>query len=234
MNYGEVQGPINKEPEEKLDPNTKPAASSGIRRLYVVDYTTTNNNFNVVELVVIFKLDIECNSLSDKVAFANLPIQDPIPTKPIANNEKLKADKERLSRNESYETSERNSHTSSLKFSLIVLFLNIYYLLICVYMNKILASLVNLSFSFDLIVAIVLLRVYKSIESKKKFCLFEAFIDNCQSINRKTTLSFLPQLPTFFNPKNLPHFYYRFLKFTFTCIFVLFFICILFYLSNQV
>ena len=111
----------DKEPEEKLDPNTKPAASSGIRRLYVVDYTTTNNNFNVVELVVIFKLDIECNSLSDKVAFANLAIQDPIPTKPIANNEKLKADKERLSRNESYETSERNSHTSSLKFSLIVL-----------------------------------------------------------------------------------------------------------------
>jgi len=31
MSYGEVQGPINKEPEEKLDPGSKPA-SSGIRR----------------------------------------------------------------------------------------------------------------------------------------------------------------------------------------------------------
>jgi len=38
MSYGEVQGPINKEPEEKLDPNAaaaaKPGASSGIRRFF--------------------------------------------------------------------------------------------------------------------------------------------------------------------------------------------------------
>jgi hypothetical protein len=234
MNYGEVQGPINKEPEEKLDPNSKPAASSGIRRLYVVDYTTTKNNLNI-ELVVILKLDIECNSLNDAVAFANLPIQAPIPTKAISynnnnKNNKIEANPERLSRNESNEISERSSRTDSFKLSLIILLLNIYYLFICLYMNKILVSLVNLSFNFDLIMAIVLLRVYKSIEYKKKFFSFKAFIDNCHLINRKTTLT----LPTFFNTKNLPHFYYYFLTFIFTCVFVLFFICILFYLSNQV
>jgi hypothetical protein len=33
--YGEVQGPINREPDEKLDPTA--AKQSGIRRLYVIN-----------------------------------------------------------------------------------------------------------------------------------------------------------------------------------------------------
>ena len=48
MSYGEVQGPINKEPEEKLDPDNKP---TGIRKLYVLD----SNNF----LIVVIDLKIE-------------------------------------------------------------------------------------------------------------------------------------------------------------------------------
>ena len=55
MNYGEVQGPINKEPDEKLDPSGKSAnlstASTGIRRLYVVD----SNNF----IIVVFNIQID-------------------------------------------------------------------------------------------------------------------------------------------------------------------------------
>ncbi len=35
--YGEVQGPINKEPDEKLNPSNTSSSSSGIRRLYVTD-----------------------------------------------------------------------------------------------------------------------------------------------------------------------------------------------------
>lgn len=51
---GEVQGPINKEPDEKLDPTKQTnisQASTGIRRLYVVD---SNNNF----IIVVFNLQI--------------------------------------------------------------------------------------------------------------------------------------------------------------------------------
>lgn len=50
MHAGDVQGPINREPEEKLDPSLKNQAASsssstsGIRRLYVVD----SNNLIVV------------------------------------------------------------------------------------------------------------------------------------------------------------------------------------------
>lgn len=45
-NSGEVQGPINREPEEKLDPASK-QSQSGIRRLYVTD---SNNILLVVDL----------------------------------------------------------------------------------------------------------------------------------------------------------------------------------------
>jgi hypothetical protein len=56
MNYGEVQGPINREPDEKLDPSGKSTnnlstASTGIRRLYVVD----SNNF----IIVVFNIQID-------------------------------------------------------------------------------------------------------------------------------------------------------------------------------
>lgn len=46
INSGDVQGPINREPEEKLDPSLKQQQQqqSGIRRLYVVD----SNNLIVV------------------------------------------------------------------------------------------------------------------------------------------------------------------------------------------
>ena len=55
LNCGEVQGPINKEPEEKLDPSVKQQQPSGIRRLYVFD----SNNYFVV--VVDVKLeDLNC------------------------------------------------------------------------------------------------------------------------------------------------------------------------------
>ena len=55
LNCGEVQGPINKEPEEKLDPSAKQQQPSGIRRLYVFD----SNNHCVV--VVDVKLeDLNC------------------------------------------------------------------------------------------------------------------------------------------------------------------------------
>ena len=41
LSSGEVQGPINKEPDDKLDPANKP---TGIRKLYVLD----SNNFLIV------------------------------------------------------------------------------------------------------------------------------------------------------------------------------------------
>jgi hypothetical protein len=54
--YGEVQGPMPKEPDEKVDPSSNKAnnlstASTGIRRLYVLD----SNNF----IIVVFNLQID-------------------------------------------------------------------------------------------------------------------------------------------------------------------------------
>lgn len=51
MQTGDVQGPINREPDDKLDPSLKQQqSSSGIRRLYVVD----SNNLIVVVIDIFF------------------------------------------------------------------------------------------------------------------------------------------------------------------------------------
>lgn len=171
MSYGEVQGPINKEPEEKLDPGSKPA-SSGIRRLYVLnDYNNTLN----VELIVIYNVD--CYLLPKKITLPNTTTAISIES----SNDSISTNQ--ISKSNTFSIG-KCSADNSLNFGLLILMLNIYYLLFCVYMNKFLVSFINYSikfFNYDLILAIVLLRVYKNIKSKKKISLFSFIVDNCLS-----------------------------------------------------
>lgn len=109
-----MQGPINKEPEEKLDPSNKQnqTTTSGIRRLYVVDsYSTTTN---LIVVLVDLCLNNAINNKNAKITDNNKN-----------NNLKL-----------------LNSIRDNSLISLIVLFLlNIFYLFMCFNLNKFLANL---------------------------------------------------------------------------------------------
>jgi len=161
LNTGEVQGPINREPEEKLDPESKKGSNSptGIRRLYVLD----SNNLFVVNFQL---LNVEKNVFDCSITglnFQNYNLEkNPLITSHDWNESQLE-----LFHHENFiKTSESisfrdekilnipnmadednnenvctcNSYPNILKYtsfnwnlSLVILLLNVYYLLICVY-----------------------------------------------------------------------------------------------------
>ena len=177
-----MQGPINKEPEDKLDPSSKASQSpSGIRRLYVVVVDSKKFIAIVVDLQLdvgnIFccsmaslvysyyckarrTLSIAASSASDTSATVGLVKstdggggRDVEAGKPLNSLENLfasnRADKWNF---------------NSFRFSLVVLMLNIYYLLICVYMNKFLINFLNYLVklvSCDIVLAAILVLKYK-------------------------------------------------------------------------
>lgn len=168
MNYGEVQGPINKEPEEKLDPSIKPnSTSSGIRRLYVL--TNINNLLNV-ELVVIYNCCLNILPLNDlclKQAANNTTCLK----KELENSSGIESTNDDHSKSSTpSSTSQANSKFSTFKFSLLIL-LFVYYLFICFYMNKFLVNLFNLVVrlvvNYDLVIALIVLNLYKSSKKHK-------------------------------------------------------------------
>lgn len=195
MSYGEVQGPINKEPEEKLDPSSKPTSStsSGIRRLYVLN-TTTNNLLNV-ELVVIYNCCLNILPLNDLCLKQNAAIHTTL-TASSRCSTSLRNELDNLAKS-SMDSASGNDHSSasclltkhqtanskcltpsststihSFKFSLLILMLNIYYLLMCVYMNKFLVNLFSLALRLlvnsDLVVVLVLLNLFKTTSKRHK------------------------------------------------------------------
>ncbi len=159
---GEVQGPINREPEEKMDPESKKGSSSptGIRRLYVLD----SNNLIQVDLKL---LDVEKNVFDcwvTRLAFQsyyldkNLAIAsnswrkrtcklevsqlknstEPAKTENIPNFPKMADDNnEKCPACNIYPNiipyTTLNWNFSSSRFSVLIFLLNVYYLLICVY-----------------------------------------------------------------------------------------------------
>ena len=176
MNYGEVQGPINKEPEEKLETGNKQDQPSGIRRLYVIDYS------NFVTIVIHLPLDIKCflppqlfyfkyfylcedkktkcSELINENNLAIFQISDFV--KPCENRENHV-----ISFDEKKHCSLINSNKNkfiSLKFGFVVFCLNLLYILICVYMNQIVALFFFLSFS---IAKIIFYLPIKQIESNR-------------------------------------------------------------------
>ena len=154
-NIGEVQGPINKEPEDKLDPSTKASQSpSGIRRLYVV--VVDSKKF--IAIVVDLQLDVAnifCCSIASLVYYclckarrtlsitASSVMSDTSATAGLVENtdgggDSIEADRYLFAANRADKW-----NFNSFRFSLVVLMLNIYYLLICVYMNKFLINFLN-------------------------------------------------------------------------------------------
>lgn len=148
MNYGEVQGPINREPEEKLDPSIKQnQATSGIRRLYVSD----SNHLNVVDV----DLCLNIRNLLYKLRFKNC-INAIIQKNSKLDTPSLNSFSKPLSTHTNFHCScasnrlvyclLNNCFKNSFSF-FIVFLVNLVYLFICFNMNKLVLDLFTLCFS---------------------------------------------------------------------------------------
>lgn len=170
LSSGEVQGPINKEPDDKLDPANKP---TGIRKLYVLD----SNNFLIV--VIDIKLDelffsiinfIISNKINSQTPTTNLPaitrsviapINSSVQTRncPIRRyissrscDSIVEKNKYRPTNNTTTNTTTKTTTTTINKTNgllslTIVMLLNLFYLIICLKTNTILYSCFMLMFN---------------------------------------------------------------------------------------
>lgn len=144
MHYAEVQGPINREPDDKLDPSLRQSSqqASGIRRLYVVD----SNNLIVVVIDYFFTTtntngtNLNCKKqpiTTTTTTTCSVPTCTPPTSNSLFNNPSRT--------NISGSGIDSGSLINLDTFCLIVFLFNIYYMFICFCLPKIIvASLVYL------------------------------------------------------------------------------------------